>query len=206
MVPHHRRAQPDREKQMKTSNKFDINGTKVSVDILDVTPVGGEKPTEPKTLAHCEWDVADIPTELMDGDTVKTLAAYGFASLIQDRCSQYTDKMLGESCKSANEVANARLDAYIAIFDLLCTGQFTAKRAGGGRAAGVDVFFATGFMNFLKANGKNVDAATATAILQGMTEDQRKALRADSRILPHITEARQAAKDAAGSIDLTDLF
>ena len=191
---------------MKTQNSFDINGTKVSVKILDVTLVNGEKPKNPAVLVEREWDTKDLPVELADGEAIKTLAAYGFASLIQDRCSQYTDKLLGESCATTQAVAEARLGAYQDVYDLLLGGAFTARRVGGGKQAAVDVFFATGFMNFLQDNGKAVDVATATAILQGMNDEQRKALRADARIAPKIEEARKAAREAASGFDLDALL
>lgn len=141
------------------------------------------------------FEVADIPAELQNGEnTVVSLAAYGLSQILQDRSSS---------------VAQAdKLERMTEVFDTLKGGQWKEQRAssGGTRKASIDVYFASGFSKFLESKGKVVDTVTATTLLQGMSADERKALRASDQIKPFIEQARDAAETAASDIDLTDLL
>jgi orotidine-5'-phosphate decarboxylase len=187
---------------MKTKNVFTLTSDSVEMKVMDVT-----NPDEHKELAKHEFDVTAIPVILEDGEQAsKSLAAYGLSRLMQDRCSDFTDSKLGDVCATAAEVAKARLEAYQAVFDTLAGGQFRARRATSKAGASVDAFFASGFAAFCKANGKDVTPEQATVILQGMSGEQRKALRADDRIKPFIAEAREAARTAVDGLDLESLL
>ncbi len=187
---------------MKTKNIFTLTATEVTMQIMDVT-----NPDNQKELASHVFDVSAVPSELEDGDNpIKSLAAYGLSRLMQDRCSDLTDGKLADVATSTAEIASARLEGYQAVYDLVLSGQFRARRASTKAGATVDSFFAAGFASFLAANGKDVTAEQATIILQGMTAEQRKALRADERIKPHIEEAKRAAREAVEGLDLSALL
>ena len=192
---------------MKTRNIFEVGNNLVVVKIVNADYAKGETPKEPEILATKTFDVDALPIELADGDMIRTLAAYGLSSLMQDRCSSLNDKALAEAGVVTNaDAANHRLEGYSDVYAILKDGLFKAARAAGNKAAAVDVFFATGFSNYLHSQGKNVDIATATTLLQGMDADQRKALRSDERIAPCIAQARKDAAQAASEIDLSDLL
>lgn len=187
---------------MKTKNVFTLTETTVTMQVMDVT-----NPDEAKELESHTFDVGTVPATLEDGDNpTKSLAAYGLSRLMQDRCSDYTDSKLADICSSAKEVAKARLEAYQGVYDVVMSGQFRARRATAKAGASVDVFFARGFADFCQENGKEVTGEQATIILQGMTAEQRKALRADERIKPFIQKARDAARAAVSDLDLGELL
>jgi len=125
--------------------------------------------------------------------------------LMQDRCSDYTDKKMFGEGGTAQEVADTRLAAYQAVYDVLAGGQFRARRAAGAsKAAAVDTFFAQALVDFLKESGKDMDLATATLYLQQRSNDERKALR--TKLAPYIAKARADAQAALAGMDLNDLL
>lgn len=188
---------------MKTKNVFDLTKDSVTMTVFDNTDSDN-----PKELGSFVFDVNAIPAELEDGDNpVKSLAAYGLSRLMQDRCSDYTDGKLAEFARSVQEMADARIEAYKAVYDVLAEGQFRARKAASAKAgSAVDTFFASGFSKFLCEAGKPVTIEQATAILQGLGNDERKALRADARIKGYIDEARREAREAVKDIDIAALL
>lgn len=181
---------------MKTRNIFVIDGSMVKAQIVTGT---GE---EMNVLCEKWFDAAAIPELLTDGDGQKDLKAYGLASLLQDRAASYNDKALAEM----GATYTARADRYQEVYDMLVSGVFSERKKGGGAASGVDAFFAQGFQAFLAANGKDVDVTVATSLLQGMSKDERAALRKHPKIAPLIAEAKAKANEAAAGIDLADLL
>lgn len=187
---------------MKTKNIFTLTADSVSMQIMDVT-----NPDNAKELASHVFDLTGIPTELEDGDNpTKSLAAYGLSRLMQDRCSDLTDGKLADIATSTGEIATARLEGYQAVYDLVLSGQFRARRATAKAGATVDSFFAAGFAAFLQKNGKEVTAEQATVILQGMSADERKAIRAHAEVKASIEEAKKNARDAVKDLDLGALL
>jgi hypothetical protein len=193
---------------MKTKNVFELTDSTVTMRIYDVTAFNkGDDTSNAPLLAEHEFDVTKVPATLNDGDNpLKSLAAYGLSRLMQDRSSSCTDGALGENCTSVKEVAEARLAAYKETYDLVCSGEFRARRegSGGGKAASVDTFFAQALVNFLADNGKDMDINTATVYLQSLSADERKALR--TKLAPQISAAREAAREAAKGFDIGDLL
>lgn len=190
---------------MTTKNVFDLTKEAVTLTVFDMTPVNGDKPENPKELAKHVFELESIPEELADGDNpVKTLAAYGLSRLLQDRCSDYTDKRLEGDGLSVQEVADTRVAAYQAVYEVLVEGQFRARRESKGKQAAVDTFFAQALCDFLKEQGKDMDINTATVYLQSRNNEERKALR--SKLQAHINKAREAAREAASNLDLDELL
>lgn len=190
---------------MTTKNVFDLTKEAVTLTVFDMTPVNGDKPENPKELAKHVFELESIPEELADGDNpVKTLAAYGLSRLLQDRCSDYTDKRLEGDGLSVQEVADTRVAAYQAVYEVLAEGQFRARRESKGKQPAVDTFFAQALCDFLKEQGKDMDINTATVYLQSRNNEERKALR--SKLQAHINKAREAAREAASNLDLDELL
>ena len=190
---------------MTTKNVFDLTKEAVTLTVFDATPVNGEKPENMIELASHVFELANIPDELQDGDNpVKTLAAYGLSRLLQDRCSDYTDKRLEGDGLSVQEVADTRVAAYQAVYEVLAEGQFRARRESKGKTAAVDTFFAQALCDFLKEQGKDMDINTATVYLQSRSNEERKALR--SKLQSYINKAREAAREAASGLDLDELL
>lgn len=144
-----------------------------------------------------EFAVADVPTVLSHNDVeVATLASYGLSQLLQDRVS---------SIKGGDE----KLEAMGAVFDLLKGGEFKAPRAsgtGGERKATIAADFAEGFALYVQSKGKDMDAAVATAYLQGLDNEERKAIRAHGEVKAFIEQVRKSAAEKAADLDLGDLL
>lgn len=191
---------------MKTRNVFKLTNETVTLNILDVTPINGEKPEKPKVLLEKVWDLSQIADELQDGDNLSSLKAYGLSSILQDRCSDVTDAKLSEHASSTLEIAEARAEAYEVFYEMLKGGSMKQTRASGGKSATVDSYFAEGFARFLQAEGKDVDATTAATILNSRSADERKALRKHEKIAGFIAEAKREASEAAKGIDLESLL
>lgn len=192
---------------MKTKNVFTLTATTVTMEIFDVTPFAkGEDTSSAELLAKAEFDVTAVPELLNDGDNpAKSLAAYGLSRLMQDRSSDFTDGKLNELGVSIKEAAQARIDAYMATYELVKSGEFKArKEAGAGKAAAVDSFFAQALVDILKEGGKDMDINTATIYLQQRSAEERKELRA--KLQPQINAARERARKAADDLDLSDLL
>lgn len=191
---------------MKTRNVFTLNKDMVTLSILDVTPVNGEKPENPKELISRSWELSNIPDELQDGDGLNSLKAYGLSSILQDRCSDMTDGKLSDVAGSVQEIAEARAEAYDKLVELFQSGQMRQARTSGAKAASVDSYFAEGFARFLRASGKEVDATTAAVILNKRSAEERKALRKHEAVAAYIAEAKADAMKAAGEIDIDSLL
>ena len=190
---------------MKTKNTFTLTDKEVTVTILDVT--GMEKGSDlstAKVLATKVFDVSAIPDVLEDGDKLTSIKAYGLSSIMQDRSSQYTDGQLAESCNTVEEIADMRLATYQATFEQLASGVFRAKRAKAERVPAVDVYFATALVLSSKEKGRAIDVAQATAILQSLTDEQRKALRVTLK--DYIVKAKADAAESVKDFDLSDLI
>lgn len=148
--------------------------------------------------AHIEqetsFQVSDLPAEFTQGEGLISLAAYGLSQLLQDRTSSVD--------------SGDKLEKMAEIFETLKDGKWreTRESTAQPRKAAVDVYFASGFSMFLQSVGKNVDVGAATAILQDMTPEQRKALKADERVAPFIKQAQEAARAAAEGFDLNALL
>lgn len=145
---------------------------------------------EEKTFA-----VADLPAQFGEGEAAIDLAAYGLSQLLQDRVSSFQ--------------ADEKLEQMDKVFANLMEGQWKATRAsgtGGAKKASISPFFAEGFSRFLQSNGKDIDAATATVILQDMDKDGRAAMRTHPSVKPFIEQAEAAAQKAAGEVDLESLL
>lgn len=140
------------------------------------------------------FDVAAIPETLANGEGEVSLAAYGLSQILQDRVSSLD--------------ADEKLEGMDKVFEQLQAGEFKAKRAssGGGKKPTIDSYFAEGLARFLQAQGKDVDANTAVAILQSKSADERKALRQHEDIKAYIEKAKADAAEAAGQIDLESLL
>lgn len=202
-------SRPIRNKvyNMKTKNVFTLTATTVTMEIFDITPFAkGEDTSSAELLAKAEFDVTAVPELLNDGDNAaKSLASYGLSRLMQDRSSDFTDGKLNELGVGIKEAAQARIDAYMATYELVKSGEFKARReAGAGKAAAVDSFFAQALVDFLKAGGKDMDINTATIYLQQRSAEERKELRA--KLQPQINAARERARKAADELDLSDLL
>lgn len=185
---------------MKTKNVFTLTATTVTMEVY--------KPVQDKDdilLASLEFDVSAVPAELNDGDNAtKSLAAYGLSRLMQDRCSDYTDGKLEQMGLDSQEAANARLGAYKAVYELVQSGEFRARRESAGKQASVDTYFAQALVDYLAENDKEMTITTATAYLQSLTTDERKALR--GKLQSYINAARTAAREAVAGLDLGDLM
>ncbi|ATB52686.1 hypothetical protein PVS_50 [Vibrio phage vB_VspS_VS-ABTNL-3] len=141
-----------------------------------------------------EFSVEDVPAELQNGEAVTSLAAYGLSQVLQDRCSSVqADEKFAQMQKT---------------FESLQEGKWKETRVstGGAKKASIDPFFAAGFAAFCVENGKDVDANTATILLQGMDADKRKALRQHDDIKSHIEAAKAAAAAKVEDFDVDSLF
>lgn len=188
---------------MKTKNVFTLTNESVTLEVFDAADKD-----KLVLLETAVFDLGDVPATLEDGDSpLKSLAAYGLSRIMQDRCSDFTDKTLGGMGLDAKGAAIERVGAYTAVYEVLKSGQYRARRASGGsKGATVDSFFAEGFARFLQANGKDVDANTATIILQGMGKDERASIRKHEQVAKHVQAVRAEATQAAGDIDLSALL
>lgn len=187
---------------MKTKNVFTLTDSVVTMEIFDLADKD-----KPVLLESKEFELSLVPAVLEDGDNApKSLAAYGLSRIMQDRCSDATDKTLGGAGLGAKEAAKERMEMYMGVFDTLTSGQYRARRASKAKVGAIDTFFAEGFSRFLVENGKDVNSQAATIILQGMTKEQREGLKKDERIAPHIVQARADATQAASELDLDDLL
>lgn len=139
--------------------------------------------------------VADIPSELLNGESQTSLAAYGLSQVLQDRCSSVPTEDKFEQMEKT--------------FATLVDGKWKEARVsttGGVKKPTIDPFFASGFSLFLQSKGKAVDANTATLLLQNMDAEQRKALRNHDEVKVHVDAAKEAATTAAGDLDLDSLL
>lgn len=191
---------------MKTRNVFKLDNETVTLTILDVTPINGEKPEKPEVLVERMFKLDEIPDQLEDGEGLSSLKAYGLSSILQDRCSDMTDSKLAPHATSTKELADMRSEAYDDVFQVLASGKMRKERASGGKASTVDSYFAEGFARFLQSQGKEVDATTASTILNSRNAEERKALRKHEKIAGFIAEAKREASEAAKGIDLDSLL
>lgn len=191
---------------MKTRNVFKLDNETVTLTILDVTPVNGEKPEKPEVLVERKFNLDEIPDQLEDGEGLSSLKAYGLSSILQDRCSDMTDSKLGPHATSTKELAEMRSEAYDDVFQVLASGKMRKERASGGKTATVDSYFAEGFARFLQSQGKDVDATTAATILNSRSAEERKALRKHEKIAGFVAEAKREASEAAKGINLEALL
>ena len=139
--------------------------------------------------------VSDVPGELVNGDAMTSLAAYGLSQVLQDRCSSV--------------VTDDKFEQMDKTFATLLEGKWKDARAsttGGVKKATIDPFFAAGFSDYLISKGKQVDANTAVIILQGMEADKRKALRNHEEIKSFVDAAKEKASTAVDELDLESLL
>lgn len=191
---------------MKTKNVFTLTATTVTMEVFDLTGFNkGDDTSKAPKLAEQVFNVEDIPALLDDGEQAqKSLAAYGLSRLMQDRASDFTDGKLAEECSTTLEIAEMRVAAYAATYDVLKSGQFRARRESKGKQAQVDTYFAQALCDFLGEQGKEMDVTTATAWLQGQDAEARKALR--SKLATHIQAAKAKAQSALDGMDMDSLL
>lgn len=148
----------------------------------------------PVVAEEKEFSIENLPATYAVGEGEVSLAAYGLSQFLQDR----TSSVAGDD----------KLEKMEEIFGSLGEGQWKSKResTGGVRKPSIDPFFAAGFAKFLQANGKDVDTATATTLLQGYKKEQRAAIRAHEQVKAFIEQAKSEANSAASEIDLGSLL
>lgn len=193
---------------MKTRNIFTLEDMTVRARIVEAPEKGEDAPENPQVFAERVFDAGAIPASLVDGDTMKSLAAYGLSQLLQDRASQMADNVQRKEglADTLEGMAANRVDSWDDTYSLLVGGNWSQPRARKAGNGGVDTFFASGFAAFLCEQGKDVTVTTATAILEGLSKEERAKLRKDERIAAHVMEARKAAREAADSFDLGDVL
>lgn len=185
---------------MKTRNVFTLNENMLTVEI--VTGNKGDNTLE--VLYTQTFDVNDIPETLTNGDGFTTLKGYGLSSLLQDRAASYADKTLADNGIVGRDAVQARADKYQETFDMLTRGVFSERTASEPKGAAVDIFFAKALVELVGSKGKEIDESTATAILQGLSKDERKAMR--TKLASAISELKREAQEAASELDLGDLL
>lgn len=173
---------------------YSITATSVVIERLDY-PNGEDGEA---VVGRTEtFDVSAIPEELKSGeDVVASLAAYGLSQILQDRVSSVTGG------------GDAKLDKMMEVYELLKAGEWKAQRVSNPseRKVAIAADFAEGFARFIQSQGKEMDAATASAYLQALSNEERKALRAHDKVKPFIQAVRDEASAKAADIDLSDLL
>lgn len=141
-----------------------------------------------------EFAVGEVPVELQNGEAVTSLAAYGLSQVLQDRCSSVA--------------ADDKFEQMTKTFEALKEGKWKEVRVstGGAKKASIDPFFAAGFAAFCVQSGKDIDANTATILLQNMDADKRKALRTHDAIKALIEAAKESAAAKVDEFDVDSLF
>lgn len=177
--------------QSRKPFRYFIAGT-----VVTIVPLTYETPdSDPVEGEAVSFDAAELPAEFQVGDTVMTLVGYGLSQFLQDR--------------SASKPVEEKLARMQEVFERLKEGEWKAARESSGpseRKANIDPFFAAGFASFLQSQGKEVDATTATTLLQGMSKEDRATLRSHDAIKEHIEAAKAKAQEAASGIDLAKLL
>lgn len=171
---------------------FNFVVTQGLVTVQRLTYADADSPAE--VADTLEFAVADVPAELQNGESVTSLAAYGLSQVLQDRCSSVA--------------ADDKFEQMSKTFEALKEGKWKEVRVstGGAKKASIDPFFAAGFAAFCVQNGKDIDANTATILLQNMDADKRKALRTHDEIKSLIEAAKEAAAAKVDEFDVDSLF
>lgn len=132
------------------------------------------------------FDVNALPDELVAGDTVISLKAYGVWKLLSERTSEST--------------ADAKLNDMRDVFDLFLAGQWRAVSAS--RSAQVDALFVQAIVNLKEGKFTPIQVQ---AMLQAMDADQRKALRNSEAVSREIARLKAEVGEVSAD-DLSDLI
>lgn len=161
-------------------------------DSVAVTLYTGEKFSDENKEVHetVEFNVADIPAELKNGDEVVTLAAYGLAKLLQDRTSQD---------KGAKEKLESMQKYFTEFFTQGLWKKPAAERTattGSRRKIGASLAEAV-------ARLQGISAIQAEAALKALTKEQFDGLVANPRVVDMVKEIEAEAGD---TVQLGDLL
>ena len=142
-----------------------------------------------------EFKVDDVPAKYAVGESEVSLVAYGLSQLLQDRASSV-------------QGAENKLEKMKETFARLQEGEWKAQResTGGERKPNIPADFAQAFARFYTEKGRAMDAVQATAILQGRTAEERKAIRENEQIKALIAQVRAESNSAAMDFDLDGLI
>lgn len=163
-----------------------------NVDAVTVTLYKGEKFSDEgkEVISSVEFPIADVPSELKDGDAVKSLASYGLLKLLQDRTSQEKDP----------EGKVALMQEYFSSF--FTQGLWKrpaterAPSAGGSRRkVGASLAEAV-------ARLQGCSAIQAESAIKALSKEDYDALVANERVKEMVKEVEA---EAGGDIDLSNL-
>lgn len=147
-----------------------------------------------------------------EGETM-TLAAYGLARLMQDRCSSFSDKFYGEDGFSEEETAIDRIEEYQKVYDLVSSGRFNVERESAGKKNSISASIVRAFKNYCATNDKHLTDAQCIIILSKLEPEKlvaiKELLKTESFIkdaLEELKNERLVATDAVDELDLGDLL
>lgn len=154
---------------------------------------------EGKVIKEHKVEIASLAESFTNGNKdPMTLAAYGLKQKLSDAFSSFT---LKECNGDKVRHAEGRYAMAVDMAECLAEGKWTRARAGGGRTAKADPYLIQAL-----AEVKGVSVPVATALIEKITADQCKELAAHEEIAKAMAKARDAAREEAESIDLSDLF
>lgn len=141
------------------------------------------------------FNLADLPEQFTNGDSVLTLAASGLSQKLQDLAASFD--------------VDEKMAQFDAGFEMLKEGLWKAARASGTgeRKATIAPELAEAFAEFVLAKrNTELTIASATTVLQGMSAEERKAVREHPEIADLVKAKREAAAVAAADLDIDSLF
>lgn len=167
--------------------KFDLTAAEVSAKLIRQSEDTAGN-TEETVVDSRLFSIADYPAELNDGDTVKSLAAYGLSKILQDRASSID--------------AEDKLEAMDTISEMLKSGEWRERKAPAAPKATIAPIFAEAVQRLYKNRGQELSLTQVTQALASKSVEERKAIKQ----LPDIVAIIDELKREAAETNLDDIL
>lgn len=168
---------------------YSIDGDEVTIEVYE-----GERYSEKtSTVATQVFSLADVPSELKDGDKVKSMASYGLLKWLQDRTSQV--KGAEDKLKAMSEEFETKAKAGL----WKAPSERKASSGTGGSRRKISALLAEAVGALI---GKT--AIEAEAHLKALTKEQYEGLVANEKVVAKMDELK-ATIEADGDA-LADLL
>lgn len=167
--------------------KFDLTESTVSANLIKQTE-DHEGNTEESVIDSRQFNVADYPEALLDGETTKSLVSYGLSKLLQDRSS------------SVN--MEDKLEEMDNISAMLKSGVWRERKAPAAPKATIAPIFAEAVQRVYAEKGKDLSLTEVSAALAAKTPEERKAIKQ----LPAVGAMMDRLKQEAAETNLDDIL
>ena len=180
---------------MSIKLKFDTTDTRVVAQTVDTDTK--------KVLEEARFDLTAIPDVLEDGEKSRSLKAYGFLKLMQDRNSDLTESKLKGMGLTDLEACAERVKAFQAVYELVVSGKWSERKKAAARGPSIDTILAGAVARFLsEKSGKDITPDIATIKLKELDKDGLAQIRSIPEVVEYMEELRSEARKAAAEIDL----